>query len=211
MPDETPKSETQSARKPPSTSIDMDQILEFIRLSNERRSDEITLMAEHLAQNLAEQLSESRGRGERLDEERIRNYDVTRRQLAGPSDDEADTLGAGVIVRVAPNTLHVGRACDLLLRDAGQAVEVAFASADGTIVVKVDTSYVAGTGTLARSHHLEYISVTVPKGAITGPITVVTDTGILTTTFDVQVAAEGATDDLPNEVFMALPPRRGER
>jgi hypothetical protein len=209
MSDETSEPGAQPRRRPPSATIDMDQILEFIREGNERRSEEIALMAERLAQTLAEQLGESQGRGERLDEGRIRAYDVTRRQLAGPSDDEADTLGAGAIVSVTPHTLHAGATCRVMLRDAGQAVEVAFASNDGTVVARVaDTSHDAGTGTAARSHEL--VSVSVPEGAITGPITVVTDAGILTSTFDVLVA-EAAIGELAEEVFMALPPRRGER
>jgi hypothetical protein len=209
MPEET--SESAKARgKPSSTTIDMDQILELLRLDNERRSDEITLMAERLAQTLAEQLGEGQGRGERLDEGRIRAYDVTRRQLAGPFDDEAGILGAGAIVSVNPHTLYVGARCTVLLRDAGRAVEVAFTSADGTVPVRVtDTSRDAGKGIGARSYEL--VTVKVPAGAITGPITVVTDAGILTSTFDVLVAAESAAYDLPEEVFMAVPPRRGER
>lgn len=210
MPEEPSESGKSARHKPSSTTIDMDQILELLRLDNDRRSDEITLMAERLAQTLAEQLGEGQGRGERLDEGRIRAYDVTRRQLAGPFDDEAGILGAGAIVSVNPPTLHVGARCSVLLRDAGQAVEVAFTSADGTVLVRVtDTSRDAGKGIAARSHEL--VKVSVPAGAITGPITVTTDAGILTSTFEVLVVAESAAYDLPEEVFMALPPRRGER
>jgi hypothetical protein len=209
MPEEPSESGKSARNKPSSTTIDMDQILELLRLDNDRRSDEITLMAERLAQTLAEQLGEGH-RGERLDEGRIRAYDVTRRQLAGPFDDEAGILGAGAIVSVNPPTLYVGARCTVLLRDAGLAVEVAFTSADGTVPVRVtDTSRDAGKGIAARSHEL--VKVHVPAGAITGPITVTTDTGILTSTFEVLVVAESAAYDLPEEVFMALPPRRGER
>jgi hypothetical protein len=199
---EEPSEAAKARRKPSSTTIDMDQILELLRLDNERRSDEIALMAEHLAQTLAEQLGEGQGRGERLDEGRIRAYDVTRRQLAGPFDDEAGILGAGAIVSVNPPTLYVGAQCTVLLRDAGRAVEVAFTSADGTVPVRVtDTSRDAGKGIAARSYEL--VTVKVPAGAITGPITVVTDAGILTSTFEVLVAAEASAYDLPDEVFMA--------
>jgi hypothetical protein len=199
---EEPSEAAKARRKPSSTMIDMDQILELLRLDNERRSDEIALMAERLAQTLAEQLGEGQGRGERLDEGRIRAYDITRRQLAGPFDDEAGILGAGAIVSVNPPTLCVGAQCTVLLRDAGRAVEVAFTSADGTVPVRVtDTSRDAGKGIAARSYEL--VTVKVPADAITGPITVVTDAGILTSTFDVLVAAEALAYDLPDEVFMA--------
>jgi hypothetical protein len=200
----------QARRKPSSTTIDMDQILELLRLNNERRSDEIALMAERLAQTLAEQLGEGLGRGEPLDEGRIRAYDITRRQLAGPFDDEAGILGAGAIVSVNPPTLYVDAACKVMLRDAGRAVEVAFASADGTVPVRVtDASRDAGRGIGTRSYEL--VTVKVPEGAITGPITVVTDAGILTSTFEVLVAAEAPAYDLPEEIFMAVPSRRGEQ
>ena len=208
---EDPSESAKARGKPSSTTIDMDQILELLRLDNERRSDEITLMAERLAQTLAEQhFGEGQGRGERLDEGRIHAYDVTRRQLAGPFDDEAGILGVGAIVSVNPPTLYVGARCTVLLRDAGRAVEVAFTSADGTVLVRVtDTSRDAGKGIGARSYEL--VTVKVPAGAITGPITVVTDAGILTSTFEVLVAAESAAYYLPEEVFMAVSPRRGER
>jgi len=210
MPEEPSEHQEPSRRKQPAASIDMDQILEFIRLDNERRSEEITLMAERLAQTLAKQLGESQGRGERLDEGRIRSYDVTRRQLAGPFDDEANTLGEGAIVSVTPHILHVGGPCRVLLRDAGQAVEVAFTSDDGTVAVRVaDTTGDAGTGTAARSHQL--VSVDVHEKAVTGSITLVTDAGILTSAFDVLVAAEAPADHLPDEVFVAQPRRGGER
>lgn len=210
MPEEPSEHQEPSRRKQPSASIDMDQILEFIRLGNERRSDEITLIAERLALTLAKQLGESQGRGERLDEGRIRAYDTTRRQLAGPFDDEANTLGAGAIVSVTPHTLHVGGPCRVMLRDAGQAVEVAFTSDDGTVAVRVaDTTGDAGTGTAPRTYQL--VSVDVPEGAVTGPITVVTDAGILTSAFDVLVAAEAPAYHLPDEVFIAQPRRGGER
>lgn len=210
MPEEPSEHQEPSRRKQPAASIDMDQILEFIRLGNERRSEEITLMAESLAQTLAKQLGDSQGRGERLDEGRIRSYDVTRRQLAGPFDDEANTLGAGAIVSVTPHILHVGGPCRVLLRDAGQAVEVAFTSDDGTVAVRVaGTTGDAGTGTAARSHQI--VSVDVPEGAVIGPITVVTDAGILTSAFDVLVAAEAPAYQLPDDVFIAQPRRGGER
>jgi len=210
MPQEPSEHQEPSMPKQPAASIDMDQILEFIRLGNERRSEEITLMAERLAQTLAKQFGESQGRGERLDEGRIRSYDVTRRQLAGPFDDEANTLGAGAIVSVTPHILHVGGPCRVMLRDAGQAVEVAFTSDDGTVAVRVaDTASDARTGTAARCHQL--VSADVPEGAITGPITVVTDAGILTSAFDVLVAAEAPAYSIPDEVFVAQPRRGGER
>jgi hypothetical protein len=210
MSDNAPEPGKRPRSSPPSATIDVDQILEFIRLGNERRSDEIALMAERLAQTLAEQIGEAQGREERLDEGRIRAYDITRRQLAGPFDDEAGGLGAGAIVSVTPPTLSVGSACSVLLRDAGRAVEVAFASDDGTVAVRVtDTSRGAGTGIAARSYEL--VTVEVPAGAITGPITVVTDAGILTSTFDAVVAAEAVTDHLADEDFMAPPPWKGEQ
>ena len=111
---------------------------------------------------------------------------------------------------MTPHILHVGGPCRVLLRDAGQAVEVAFTSDDGTVAVRVaDTTGDAGTGTAARSHQL--VSVDVPEKAVTGPITVVTDAGILTSAFDVLVAAEAPAYHLQDEVFVAQPRRGGER
>lgn len=211
MPDETVESQGRPARRPSSTTIDMDQILEFIRLGNERRSDEITLMAERLAQTVAEQLGQS-GRGERLDEGRIRAYDVTRRQLAGPSDDEADTLGIGTIVSVSPHVVRVGLPCLVLLRNTGRAVQAAFAGRDGTVTTNVgDPRRDEGAGVAARSYEL--VTVTVPEGALTGPITIITDTGDITSSFDVPVAEAGAAAKLlADHVFMAVTqPGRGER
>jgi hypothetical protein len=210
MPEEPSEAGKSARRNPSSATIDMDQILDLLRLDNERRSSEIALMAERLALTLAKQLGGGQGSGDLLDVGRIRDYELTRRKLAGPFDDEAVPLGAGAIVSVTPSTLHVGRECRVLLRGAGQAAEVAFASDGGTLTVRVsDEGRHAGKGTAASAYQL--VVVNVPPGAITGPISVVTETGTLTSTFDVPVAAETAGYDLGPDVFMAVLSRRGER
>ncbi|WP_250279707.1 hypothetical protein [Frankia sp. Cppng1_Ct_nod] len=214
MPDEASSPTAHETRGSGSAIIDMDQILEFIRLGNERRSEDITVMAERVAMMLAEQLGQVGGRGERLDEGLIRAYAITRRQLAGPNDDEADSLSVGTIVSVTPHTPRVGRTCQVLLRNAGRPVRVDFAGQADVVESKAVESKVTAwqshdrEGVVARSYGLA--TVTVPEGAISGKISAVTESGILTSDFDVRVAAAVTWEYEPGQGALAAssrPPR----
>src|SRR5262249_38595322 len=61
----------------------------------------------------------------------IRDYEVIRRQLAGPADDEASTLPSARIVSINPPAGKVGDEVCIHLRNAGRPTRVAFAAADG--------------------------------------------------------------------------------
>jgi hypothetical protein len=137
----------------------------------------LEMVAEQLAQALADQLGQIVARRGPLDEARIQAYEITRRQLAGPSDDEADTLSLASIVSVYPTPVTVGTTMTVTVRNAGQVDEIVFASSDGTVATKDFTQL----GRRQNSHDTDQsVAVLVPQEAITGPLSAVTNAGILT-------------------------------
>lgn len=142
-------------------------------------SGDINSVAERLAMALAEQLGQITARRKPLDEARIRAYEVTRLQLAGPSDDEADTLGLGTIVSVTPHAVTRGdskaAAVAIVFRNVDRVDEIIFAGPDGGEVVERVDPQTAGPirGCLTTT-------VGVPKEAVSGALSAATDAGILT-------------------------------
>jgi hypothetical protein len=140
---------------------------------------DITVVAERLAFALADQLGQISARRGPLDEARIRAYEVTRRQLAGPSDDEADTLGIGSIVSVTPpGPVTAGDSqLTVKVRNATEVDEIVFAADDGTVATNevrvLPAARAAGDTDLS-------VAVSVPREAVTGPLSAVTDVGTLT-------------------------------
>ena len=158
------------------------------------RGGDVRAVAEALAQALADQLGQITVRQDPLDMARIRAYEITRRQLAGPSDDEADVIGIGSVVRVqvcgrANGPVRVGGVLEVTVRHAARVDEVVFAGADGADVATQEFDVVAGV----RPTDLT-VTVTVPEGAVTGPLTAVTDVGDLTFGKDVVIHDDGTGD-----------------
>lgn len=146
-------------------------------VSTTREVDGIELVAERLAVALARQLGQLSGHRGALSEDRIRAYEVTRLQLAGPSDDEADTLGIGAIISVTPPHPVVAgdSSVTVTIRNATTIDKIIFAGPDGTEVpVDVERSVQPPGGSDI------FVVVAVPRDAVTGPLSAVTDVGILT-------------------------------
>src|SRR2546429_7134208 len=100
----------------------------------------------------------------------IRDYEVIRRQLAGPSDDEATTLPSARIVSVYPPAAMAGDVIAIHLRNAGNPTRVAFAAEDGSLVEVTPPAPARGrTGLAGRGARDIIVRVTVPVRAVAGP------------------------------------------
>src|SRR2546430_415435 len=132
MPDSKPPTE------PPSNTatVNLRELVELIRAGDGQRSSDVMILADRLADSLAERLQPV-GRLSPLDEQHIRDYEVVRRQLAGPFDDEADIVGTGRIVSIRPAPVAPGQQITILLRNTGPALRVVFASDPDTVAVTV--------------------------------------------------------------------------
>lgn len=206
--------------------IDLRQLADLVRAGNEERATELARVAERLVKTFAGEFMHRSGTGdieivatrladtlaERLDqrsgmsqenERRIRAYQWLRGTLAGPVDDEASTVDNGVVVSVKPPSARVGDTITILLRRAGRAAQVEFAAeGDAETVTATPTSTSRDRADLASPGVSELVRVVVPEGAISGPLTVVTDTGVPTSAFDfVVTTADPFTS--PEDFFRA--------
>jgi hypothetical protein len=175
-------------------------LLEALLRQNENYAEQMGRLNEALVQGLAERNTGLRD----VEIQLIRDYEVIRRQLAGPSDDEATTLPSARIVSVNPPAAMVGDEIAIHLRNAGNPTRVAFAAENGTLVEVTPAASASGAAGLAgRGARDRAVRVTVPDGAVTGRITVITDRGDPTSAFDFYVLASAYPDlASPGQLFV---------
>ena len=170
------------------------ELLEALLRQNENYAEQMGRLNEALVQGLAERNTGLRD----VEIQLIRDYEVIRRQLAGPSDDEATTLPSARIVSIYPPAAMAGEEIAIHLRNAGNPTRVAFAAEDGTLVEVTPPAPARGTTGLAgRGARDIIVRVTVPDGAVTGRITVITDRGDPTSAFDFVVLTSPYPDLVP--------------
>jgi hypothetical protein len=162
---------------------DFGRLISALLEQNENYARQIERLTSTLATGLAER------NGLRDSEvQLIREYDITRRQLAGPADDEANTVSPARIVSINPPAGKVGDVVDIHLRNAGPATRVGFTGADGGTVSQTPEpdarSATTTSGPTDRRARDQLVRCKVPAGAVTGPVTVITDRGDPTSTFD---------------------------
>jgi hypothetical protein len=131
--------------------------------------EEIFVVADRISERLAQQQPAA------LDNQArnlIRDYTILREELSGPA--EGSILRRATIRSIVPSAEEVGARIAILTENAAEAVRVAFArDGGGTVDTNPDStnpteSLVAG-GVMSG----EAVWVTVPEGAVTGPVTVV--------------------------------------
>jgi hypothetical protein len=128
-----------------------------------------------LAELLALQLRHGANPLTRAALDQIRDYSELRSHLGGAQD-----VGVTVQARIRailPPRVRVGDEITILVENAGVPTSVAFAAPDGGTVRDAQIERVAGGDQRGTTPPVQVIRVRVPGGAITGPVTVVTDQG----------------------------------
>jgi hypothetical protein len=105
----------------------------------------------------------------------IRKYSILRSRLGGQQNTGAMTQAR--IRAIFPPKARIGDLIEILLENAGVPATVAFTGPDGGVVL---TNQIIPVRKGRLPNHV--IAVEVPAGAMTGPVTVVTDQGEPTST-----------------------------
>ena len=173
-------------------------LLQALLQQNENYAEQMERLNTVLVTGLSERATGLRDVEVRL----IRDYETIRRQLAGPADDEASALPSARIVSINPPAAMEGDQVAIHLRNAGRPTRVAFAAEGGLAEVTPAPDHIT-TGSAGKQPRDVVVKVEVPKGAVTGPVTVVTDRGDPTSTFDFEVRADPYPDLVrPDQLFV---------
>jgi hypothetical protein len=132
-----------------------------------------------------------------------RRYELLRKQLAGPFDDEADAFGTGRVISVDPTSGPVKTLVRIATRNTGPIQRVMFG---GDVEVTPDAPEVPPD----PNRPVQLVTVHVPDGAQDGPVSVEADLGVFTSdiSFTVTDVETGLGDP---SLYIATPKGRYDR
>lgn len=193
-----------SARPATSGQTDPVDVIALVETIVAQQSQGYKEFAQELATALDKRLSERSQRGLRDEELQLsRAYSLLRSQLAGPADD--DVVSPARIVGIQPESTSVGAEVTIHMRNAAALARVGFVNTAGGaegVVPRV----VPGTPPGAAD---QFYTATVPKSAVTGPVTVATSTGeVLTTDWNLRISEEDPSRQLDRLLLITF---RGDR